>query len=163
VQPLTARSVLRDWRKKEKGKGSNLCCPTSNRDNSTIRAERVAIEELLRRLITLIFAGRNRIIVIRRELPRTRDASWAKSLSHRILEDSPFRVLLDGDSLCPVHGLFPKVWWLSLLVDDYAAIGVRWPPLLSTLFPMAQMKPSNSRPTAVTIFCGFLPRAAKLR
>ena len=29
---------------------------------------------LLRRLITLIFAGRNRIIVIRRELPRTNGA-----------------------------------------------------------------------------------------
>jgi len=31
----------------------------------------LAIEELLRRLITLIFAGRNRIIAIRRELPRS--------------------------------------------------------------------------------------------
>ncbi len=30
----------------------------------------------MRRLITLISAGRNRTIVIRRELPRTRDASW---------------------------------------------------------------------------------------
>jgi len=113
-------------------------------------------------LITLLFAGRNRIIVIRRELPRTSDASWAKSLSHRTLEDSPFRVLLDGDSLCPLHGLFSSVVVGSVL-DGYAAIGVRWLPLLSTLFPMAQMKPSSSRPTAVTIFCGFLPRAAKLR
>jgi hypothetical protein len=33
--------------------------------------------QLVRRLISLIFAGRNRIIVIRRELPRTRSASWA--------------------------------------------------------------------------------------
>jgi hypothetical protein len=33
--------------------------------------------QLLRRLISLIFAGRNRIIVIRRELPRTSSASWA--------------------------------------------------------------------------------------
>jgi hypothetical protein len=32
----------------------------------------------MRRLITLISAGRNRIIVIRRELPRTEDAGWAK-------------------------------------------------------------------------------------
>ena len=48
---------------------------------------------LLRRLITLIFAGRNRIIVIRRELPRTSSArfspeawscSWAKLASARI-------------------------------------------------------------------------------
>jgi hypothetical protein len=30
----------------------------------------------MRRLITLISAGRNRTIVIRRELPRTRDAGW---------------------------------------------------------------------------------------
>jgi hypothetical protein len=33
---------------------------------------------LSRRLITLIFAGRNRIIVIRRELPRTKDAGRAR-------------------------------------------------------------------------------------
>ena len=36
-----------------------------------------------RRLITLIFAGRNRIIVIRRELPRTRDAGSDKILPHK--------------------------------------------------------------------------------
>src|ERR1043165_3538306 len=30
----------------------------------------------LRRLITLISAGRNRIVMIRRELPRTEDAGW---------------------------------------------------------------------------------------
>ena len=30
-----------------------------------------------RRLITLISAGRNRIVMIRRELPRTSDAGWA--------------------------------------------------------------------------------------
>src|SRR3954471_22043026 len=29
-----------------------------------------------RRLITLISAGRNRIVMIRRELPRTEDADW---------------------------------------------------------------------------------------
>ena len=31
-----------------------------------------------RRLITLIFAGRNRMLMIRRELPRTRNAGWAR-------------------------------------------------------------------------------------
>src|SRR5215470_18071664 len=31
-----------------------------------------------RRLITLIFAGRNRMLMIRRELPRTRNADWAR-------------------------------------------------------------------------------------
>ena len=35
-------------------------------------------ERQMRRLITLISAGRNRIIVIRRELPLTEDAGWAK-------------------------------------------------------------------------------------
>ena len=31
----------------------------------------------MRRLITLISGGRKRTIVIRRELPRTKDAGWA--------------------------------------------------------------------------------------
>jgi hypothetical protein len=42
-----------------------------------------------RRLITLIFAGRNRIIVIRRELPRTKGAGLVQDLPHRMVEDSP--------------------------------------------------------------------------
>ena len=33
----------------------------------------------MRRLITLISAGRDRIIVIRRELPRTEDAGWVQA------------------------------------------------------------------------------------
>ena len=37
----------------------------------------VAIERLLRRLITLIYAGRDRMVVIRRELPRTKRADPA--------------------------------------------------------------------------------------
>ena len=37
-------------------------------------APSVAIERLLRRLITLIYAGRDRMVVIRRELPRTKRA-----------------------------------------------------------------------------------------
>ena len=49
-------------------------------------------QELARRLITLIFAGRNRMDMIRRELPRTRRAGWGWS-PFRIerKEDSPFR------------------------------------------------------------------------
>ncbi len=49
-------------------------------------------EELARRLITLIFAGRNRMDMIRRELPRTRRAGWDRS-PFRIEreEGSPFR------------------------------------------------------------------------
>jgi hypothetical protein len=33
----------------------------------------------MRRLITLIFAGRNRIIVIRLEIPPPEDASWVQT------------------------------------------------------------------------------------
>ena len=49
-------------------------------------------QEQTRRLITLIFAGRNRMVMIRRELPRTRRAGWGRS-PFRIEreESSPFR------------------------------------------------------------------------
>ena len=47
-------------------------------------------KQFVRRLISLIFAGRNRIIVIRRELPRTKSASWAGAFR---IERS--RILLD--------------------------------------------------------------------
>ena len=49
-------------------------------------------QELARRLITLIFAGRNRMDMIRRELPRTRRAGWVRRpfrIEHE--EGSPFR------------------------------------------------------------------------
>ena len=49
-------------------------------------------EELARRLITLIFGGRNRMDMIRRELPRTSGAGWVRRPFRIILlEDSPFR------------------------------------------------------------------------
>lgn len=49
-------------------------------------------QEHTRRLITLIFAGRNRMVMIRRELPRTEYAGWVRR-PYRIegKEDSPFR------------------------------------------------------------------------
>lgn len=48
--------------------------------------------ELARRLITLIYAGRNRMDMIRRELPRTDNAGWIRRSFRTILvEDSPFR------------------------------------------------------------------------
>src|SRR2546426_4020005 len=54
---------------------------------------------LYRRLITLIFADRARrpavMVVIRRELPRTSIAHSAIGLSHRSVEDPPFRGPLD--------------------------------------------------------------------
>ena len=49
-------------------------------------------EELARRLITLIFAGRNRRDMIRRELPRTKHAGWVrKPFRIERKEGSPFR------------------------------------------------------------------------
>lgn len=55
---------------------------------------------LFRRLITLIFADRAPeelavMVMIRRELPRTRFAGPAMSLSHRSLEDPPSRLPSD--------------------------------------------------------------------
>src|SRR5215471_12275675 len=47
---------------------------------------------LTRRLITLIFAGRNRMDMIRRELPRTEVAGWILRPYRIVLvEGSPFR------------------------------------------------------------------------
>ena len=47
---------------------------------------------LARRLITLIYAGRNRSDLIRRELPRTSGAGWVRGPFRIIfLEGSPFR------------------------------------------------------------------------
>ena len=55
-------------------------------------AEPRTAEELARRLITLICAGRNRRNMIRRELPRTNSAGWVRRLYRIILlEGFPFR------------------------------------------------------------------------
>src|SRR2546428_2887873 len=56
-----------------------------------------------RRLITLIFADRAELavmVVIRRELTRTRVAGLARGLSHRSAEDPPSRVPPDHRPLC---------------------------------------------------------------
>src|SRR5207237_1669924 len=56
-----------------------------------------------RRLITLIFADRAELavmVVIRRELPRTRVAGPARGLSRRSHEDPPSRVPPDRRPLC---------------------------------------------------------------
>src|SRR3954452_25298732 len=46
----------------------------------------------MRRLITLISAGRNRIVVIRRELPRIEDAGWVRTpYRTKYTEGFPFR------------------------------------------------------------------------
>ena len=55
-------------------RGVGLCCSSLASGKQCGRRPRRSS----RRLITLIFAGRNRIIVIRRELPRTNGAGWAE-------------------------------------------------------------------------------------
>jgi len=52
----------------------------------------ITAEGHTRRLITLIFAGRNRRVMIRRELPRTEYAGWVqKPFRTEDEEGSPFR------------------------------------------------------------------------
>jgi len=54
--------------------------------------ELMTASALARRLITLIYAGRNRSDMIRRELPRTSGAGWVRRPYRIILvEGSPFR------------------------------------------------------------------------
>src|SRR5215467_5068333 len=56
-----------------------------------------------RRLITLIFAGRNRMLMIRRELPRTKSACWARRAGR--IERS--RVLLIENASAAAGTAFP--------------------------------------------------------
>jgi hypothetical protein len=160
----------------------------------------------MRRLITLISAGRNRIIVIRRELPRTEDAGWAKmpyrTKARRVLRSvrpRPVSVRVATKSIIES----PKAWRpqpaipsskisvlqrrrvpsrprearrREALTGGAAALardqrGCRPTargcqaahcccPRCSALTAIAQMKPSSSRPIAVTI-CGlFFPLAS---
>lgn len=104
-----------------------------------------------RRLITLIFAGRNRMVMIRRELPRTEYAGWVwKPCRTEDKEDSPIR------GLCAVPGSAVQ----CRIAADYAAVASFC--CCSVFTPMAQMKPSSSRPRATIIWFLFLPRAAML-
>ena len=79
----------------------NYKVPTSDGVGASLFPEQTRrwSRRLYRRLITLIFADRARwpavMVVIRRELPRTRVASPASGLSHRSVEDPPFRGPLD--------------------------------------------------------------------
>jgi hypothetical protein len=109
---------------------------------------------LTRRLITLIFAGRNRMDMIRRELPLTRRAgSIRKPFRIERDEDSPFRwsSSVIGAAVLACMSLFA---WLFV----YAAF--RFFCCFSVSIAIVQMKPSNSRPTAVTIWFLFFPRAS---
>jgi hypothetical protein len=96
------------------------------------------------------------------------------SLSHRASEDSPscllrLRLVLSSSWLMLFIGLRVLVFsfsgrflllFLLLLFAGYAAIV--WLVVVSVFTPMAQMKPSSSRPTAVVILRWSLPAAASL-
>jgi hypothetical protein len=98
-------------------------------------------QELARRLITLIFAGRNRMDMIRRELPRTEGAGWGRS-PFRIEDEegSPFR------GPCAVIGAAVRENIVFFSQAAFAGLCC-----FSASRAMAQMNPSNSRPSAVTI------------
>ena len=168
------------------------------------------MERRTRRLITLISAGRNRIIVIRRELPLTENADCVRGRyrteDRRILLSvglpsvtcaAAVMSLSEVSQACRRQPAIPSSQCLSAsatgpvkaarsapkgsldgwrrcgssseegmagILHVHAAIHAatalcgRW--RASTWTAMAQMNPSISRPTAVTI-CGlFLPRAS---
>lgn len=155
----------------------------------------------MRRWFTLISAGRNRIVVIRREPPRTENAGWVgrpdRTKLRRILlfvRPRPVITLLpvaDSEVSAILMQPFPgnqkslrrrrrdpsrpsEASRRRTGTGGAEAVGSNrreWRVMRSGSrlslqtrlgFPaIAQMKPSNSRPIAVTI-CGlFLPRAAR--
>src|SRR5436309_4071342 len=91
----------------------NYKVPTSDVGGASLFPEqsRRRSRRLYRRLITLIFADRAArpavMVVIRRELPRTRVASPAMGLSHRRLEDPPSRVPLGRPRVCSLFMVPP--------------------------------------------------------
>ena len=65
------------------------CCVRGKQSCVFDRAARVIVEEQIRRLITLISAGRNRTVMIRRELPLTNRANLIRRSSQGPNEGSP--------------------------------------------------------------------------
>ncbi len=90
------------------------------------------------------------MVVIRRELPRTSLASPASGLSHRSVEDPPFRGPLD-------RPLIGSDFIRCVPPPAYATRRAAVPCCCSTCTPIAQMKPNSSRATAVTTCCLVLP------
>ena len=90
-EPLTVSTVLARGTLSTGGTGGNTF-PLVGFEQGFGTAGPITAEEQTRRLITLIFAGRNRMDMIRRELPRTERAGWVRK-PFRIEgeEDSPFR------------------------------------------------------------------------
>ena len=103
-----------------------------------------------RRLITLIFAGRNRMVMIRRELPRT------------IRRESDPQVRRIGvPRVLRPYAPATRVRIGRLIVSSHSYAAAR--RSASTRRPMAHMKPKSSRPTAVTTCCRHLPWALSFR
>jgi hypothetical protein len=120
-----------------------------------------------RRLIKLIFAGRDRIIMIRRELPLTSNASPAepvanfrRGFSFVLAPAAAGSVLeLDGVVICRSVFVFFSFgrFCFCLFGSRHAAFCCM--QAASALTPIAQMKPISSRPTAVMTFLWSLPAA----
>jgi len=110
-----------------------------------------------RRLIKLIFAGRNRIIMIRRELPQTSDASPARPVANVrrgfsfVHAPAAADLVLELDCLVQrlCFFLLGKVLFCLFVFRHTASCGVQ---ACSALIEMAQIKPSSSRAIAVMIF-----------
>jgi hypothetical protein len=117
-----------------------------------------------RRLITLIFVDRGRspaiIIVIRRELPRTRGAGPAmKACRIAAHEDSPLPCAIpaaDHWCLYEIHSGFHPAPLIQAARRTSFVLRAR-----SASMPIAQMNPRSSRATAVTACCLHLPRAIR--
>src|SRR3954451_23065771 len=90
----------------------------------------MAAEEQTRRLINLIFAGRNRMVMIRRELPRTRRAGW-------VLE--PFRIEASGGFSFSWSLRCHRLCRPNFVRYAAAATDARW--RCSALTAIAQMNP----------------------
>ena len=75
----------------------------------------MTVVELSRRLISLIYAGRNRKVMIRRELPRTKGAGWTRG-SYRI----EFRRILLF--VCPSTVISAALRWIALIGFLSAAV-----------------------------------------
>ena len=111
---------------------------------------------LLRRLITLIFAGRNRIIVIRRELPRTSDAGSVRRPTAWSFRGFSFPCASRPPLTLPLG---------KFLLHKLTSCRPPFARLLRSLhsYPNGPDKPNSSRPIAVTTFPLALPRAVSFR
>src|SRR2546423_2869629 len=91
-EPLTVSTVLAEGTDWTGGSGGNTFLRVGLEQVLLGTAGPITAEEQTRRLITLIFAGRNRMDMIRPELPRTKRAGWGRKpfrIEH--VEGSPFR------------------------------------------------------------------------